>query len=73
MHYIYQTLGLKINENSYLQAKQICDLGAQTSLKSPGYICNNSQQYIAWVKIIDFYFMPKIIRILSKDHVPLIY
>ncbi len=26
-----------------------------------------------WVKIIDFSFMPKIIRILSKDHVPLIY
>ncbi len=23
-----------------------------------------------WVKIIDFSFMPKIIRILSKDHVP---
>ncbi len=26
----------------------------------------NSQQYIVWVKIIHFYFMPKIIRILSK-------
>jgi len=35
-----------------------------------GYICSNSQQYIAWIKIIDFSFMPKIIRILSKDHVP---
>ncbi len=43
----------------------------KTSLKSLGYICSNSQQYIAWVKIIEYriyyYFMPKIIRILSKD------
>ncbi len=42
----------------------------QTSIKSLGYICSNSQQYIVWVKIINFSFMPKIIRILSKDHVP---
>ncbi len=34
-----------------------------------GNIYSNSQQYIVWVKIIDYYFMPKIIRILSKDHV----
>ncbi len=34
------------------------------------YIFNSSQKYIVWVKIIDFSFMPKIIRILSKDHVP---
>ncbi len=26
--------------------------------------------YYVWVKIIDFSFMPKIIMILSKDHVP---
>ncbi len=45
----------------------------KTSLKSLGYICSNSQQYIVWVKIIHFSFMPKIISILSKDHVPLIY
>ncbi len=31
---------------------------------------SNSQQYTAWVNIIIFSFMPKIIRILSKDHVP---
>jgi len=31
---------------------------------------HNSQQYIVWVKIIDFSFMPKIITILNKDHVP---
>ncbi len=42
----------------------------KTSLKSHGYICRNSQKYIVWVKIIAFSFMPKIIRILSKDHVP---
>ncbi len=42
----------------------------KTSLKSLGYICSNSQKYIVWVKIIHFSFMPKIIRILSKDHVP---
>ncbi len=43
------------------------------SLKSLGYICSNSQQYIVWVKIINVSFMPKIISIFSKDHVPLIY
>ncbi len=42
----------------------------KTSHKSLGYICSNSQQYTVWVKIIYFSFMPKIIRILSKDHVP---
>ncbi len=45
-------------------------LDHKTSLKSLGYICSNSQKYILWSKIIDFYFMPKIIRILSKAHVP---
>ncbi len=30
------------------------------------YICSNSQQYIVWVKIIHFSFMPKIIRILRS-------
>ncbi len=34
-----------------------------------GDICRDSQQYIVWVKIIHFYFMPKIIRTLSKDQV----
>ncbi len=42
----------------------------KTSHKQHGYICSNSQKYIVWVKIIDFSFMPKIIRTLSKDHVP---
>ncbi|XDV28083.1 hypothetical protein PO909_031478, partial [Leuciscus waleckii] len=45
-------------------------LDHKTSHKSHRYICGNSQQYIIWVKIIDFFFMPKIIRILSKDHDP---
>ncbi len=29
-----------------------------------------SQQYVLWVNMINFSFRPKIIRILSKDHVP---
>ncbi len=45
-------------------------LDHKTSLKSMGYVCCNSQKYILWVKIINFYFMPKIIRVLSRDHVP---
>ncbi len=40
----------------------------KTSHKQHRYICSNSQ--IVWVKMIDFSFMPKIIRILSKDRVP---
>ncbi len=48
----------------------IVTLDHKTFLKSLGYICSDSKKYIVWVKIIDFSFMPKIIRILSKDHVP---
>ncbi len=54
----------------YLQILMNMTLEHKTSLKLHRYICSNSQQYIVWVKIIDFSFMPKIIRILSKDHVP---
>ncbi len=35
-----------------------------TKPKSLGYICSNSQKYIECVKIINFSFMPNIIRIL---------
>ncbi len=42
----------------------------KSSHKQHGYICSNSKQYIVWVKIIDFSFMTKILRILSEDHVP---
>ncbi len=38
----------------------------KSSLKSLVYICSNNQQYIIWVTIIDFSFMPKIIRILRQ-------
>ncbi len=34
-------------------------LDHKTSLKSPGYICSNSQKYIVLVKIIDFFFYAK--------------
>ncbi len=44
----------------------------KTGLKSLGYICSNSQKYIVWVKIINFSFMPKIIRIL-RNFLPQIY
>ncbi len=36
------------------------------SHKQHRYIYSNSQQYIVWVKIIHFYFMTKIIRILRS-------
>ncbi len=44
-------------------------LDHKTSLKYLEFIYINSQKYIVWVKMIDFYFMPKIIKTLSKDHV----
>ncbi len=44
-------------------------LDQKSSLKSLGYICSNSQKYIVWVKMINFTFMPKIIKKLSKDYV----
>ncbi len=40
-------------------------LDHKTSHKSHRYICSNSQQYIVWFKIVDFYFMEKITRILN--------
>ncbi len=46
-------------------------LDHKTSLKSLGYIYSNSQNYIVWVKIVDFPFMPKIIRTLRKIHIPI--
>uniref|UniRef100_A0A8C1V773 EMI domain-containing protein n=1 Tax=Cyprinus carpio TaxID=7962 RepID=A0A8C1V773_CYPCA len=45
-------------------------LDHKTSHKYHWYICSNNQQYIVWVKIINFSLMPKIIKILNKDHVP---
>ncbi len=43
----------------------VCVRPWSTKLVISRYICSNSQQYIVWVKIIDFSFMPKIITILS--------
>ncbi len=42
----------------------------KTSLKSLVYICSNSQKHTVWAKIINFSFMPKLIRILSKYLIP---
>ncbi len=44
----------------------ICDPGPQNQSYVAGVYCSNSLQYIAWVKMIDFSFMPEIIRILVK-------
>ncbi len=33
----------------------ICDPGPQTSHKPHGYICNNSQKYIVWIKLSFLY------------------
>ncbi len=49
----------------FVQNKYV-SLEHKSSVKTLGYICSNSQQYIIWVKIIDFSFMPKIIRILRS-------
>lgn len=34
------------------------------------YICSIMQQCMVWVKMINFFFMPNIIRIFCKDGVP---
>ncbi len=38
----------------------------KSSHKSLGYICSNSQKYIVWIKIIDLFLLPTIIRILRS-------
>ncbi len=50
----------------YNTTSSYVSLQHKISLKSLGYICSNNQQYIVWVKIIHFSFMPKIIRILRS-------
>ncbi len=50
----------------YFFAPLYVTLEHRCSHKQHRYICSNSQQYIVWVKIIDFYFMPKIILILRS-------
>ncbi len=54
----------------FLTSKTWSEDSTHTHICYPGaqhrYICSNSQQYIVWVKIIHFYFMPKIIRILRS-------
>ncbi len=49
--------------------RQYVTLDHKNSLKLLGYICSNSPKYIVWVKIIKK-IMPKVIRKLSRDHVP---
>ncbi len=59
--YIWVTVTLR-----WIFGNTCVTLEHKTSLKSLGYICSNNQQYIVWVKIINFSFMPKIIRILRS-------
>ncbi len=63
IYYIHLFLIISIiidDKNKYVTLEH------ESSFKQHGYICSNSQQYIVWVKIINFYFMPKIIRILRS-------
>ncbi len=50
-----------------IRHKIFVTLKHKSSLKSLEYVYRNSQKYILWDKIIDLSFMPKIIRILSKE------
>ncbi len=66
---IYCLLHAKTNDtfkNKNRETVPYVTLEHKTSLKSLGCIYRNSQKYIVWVKIIDFPFMPKIIRILRS-------
>ncbi len=45
---------------------KMCPWSTKAVVSRWGIFFSNSQQYTVWVKIIDFSFMPKIIRILSK-------
>ncbi len=48
------------NKKCFLSTKSAyVTLDHKTSLKSLGYICSNSQKYMVWVKIIDFFFYAK--------------
>ncbi len=63
-------LTIQLNITEINNILKYVTLDYKTSFKSLRYIYSNSQKYTAWVKIIDFYFMPKTIRRLSKDHAP---
>ncbi len=67
---VYSAIHVLNNVLFYLYMPNHMDMCDPGDLNQSGYICSNRQKYIAWVKIIDFSFMPKIIRILSKYHVP---
>ncbi len=56
----------RTHTHSCMGLKTFVTLEHKSSVKSLGYICSNSQKYVVWVKIIDFYFMPKIIMILRS-------
>ncbi len=57
---------LHTHTHTYIYIYISLSLEHKSSHKSLGYICSNSQQYIVWVKIRDFSFMTKIIRIIRS-------
>ncbi len=61
--YVGDLLGL---EQSSVLNTHLWPWSTKAVISCMGVICSNSQQYIVWVKIIHFYFMPKIIRILRS-------
>ncbi len=63
-HLQWAIMRLKMSERvSYRTLSIFVSLEHRSSHK---YICSNSQQYIVWHKIINFNFMPKIVRILRS-------
>ncbi len=46
----------------------MCSCSTEAVISS-SYICSNNQKHMLWLKIIDFYFMPKIIRIMFHEDI----
>ncbi len=58
-------LSMKEDTCCSISAVYMCSWSTDAVISSR-CICSNSQQYSVWVKIIDFYYMPKIIRTLRS-------
>ncbi len=63
-------LDIFINFYHRIRQKIYVTMEHKSSLKSLRMFVEIAKKYILWVKMIDLSFMPKIVRILSKDHVP---
>ncbi len=60
---------LKMLSSQIILQRDMYPWSTKPVLSRWGIFVSNRPQYIAWVKIINFSFMPKIFSILSKDHV----